>query len=356
MTQEKRKWRVAIAGCHRMVTRTPGSHNFGAAFNAVPEVQVVGVFDFGGDTRAEFAACWRDAWGEVPTYDDYGRMLSEIRPDLLCIATRQTMHADQIELAVPSGVRGILCDKPLATSLEELDRISGACQDVPLLFALDRRWYARYRFLRGQLADGIIGPVTSITAYGLPNLINHGCHWYDTLLALAGDIAPDWVSGFVEDISGEPAESRKRLDPSGRAQIGLSNGAVLYITPDGAHKGPGLPMSFEVVGENGRLFLLNDATESFVWRENDPSNIHRLELPQETEPWPAGSAMVEDLINAVQSGGRTACDIKEACPATEIGFAIHLSAKRQGAQIQLPAETRSLRIKSFEWGNDQASE
>ena len=244
MTQEKRKWRVAIAGCHRMVTRTPGSHNFAAAFNAVPEVQVVSVFDFGAETRAEFVTCWRDVWGEVPTYDDYGRMLSEIRPDLLCIATRQTMHADQIELAVQSGVRGILCDKPLATSLEELDRISAACQDVPLLFALDRRWYARYRYLRGQLADGIISPVTSITAYGLSNLINHGCHWYDTLLALAGDIAPEWVSGFVEDISGEPAESRKRLDPSGRAQIGLSNGVVLYITADGRHQGPGLPMSF----------------------------------------------------------------------------------------------------------------
>ena len=263
------------------------------------------------------------------------------------------MHADQIELAVQSGVRGILCDKPLATSLEELDRISAACQDVPLLFALDRRWYARYRFLRGQLADGIIGPVTSITAYGLSNLINHGCHWYDTLLALAGDVAPEWVSGFVEDISGEPAESRKRLDPSGRAQIGLSNGVVLYITADGRHQGPGLPMSFEVIGENGRLFLLNDATESFVWHENDPSNIHRLELPQETEPWPAGRAMVEDLINAVHSGGRTACDIKEAFPATEIGFAIHLSAKQQGAQIQLPAETRSLRIKSYDWGSTE---
>ncbi len=352
MTQEKQKWRVAIAGCHRMVTPTPGSHNFAAAFHAVPEIQVIGVFDYGEDTRAEFAACWRDVWGEVPTYDDYERMLAETRPDLVCIATRQTMHADQIELAVQSGVRGILCDKPLVTNLEELDRINAACRDVPLLFALDRRWSARYRSLRRQLADGIIGPVTSVTAYGLSNLINHGCHWYDSLLALAGDIAPAWVSGFVEDLSNEPADSRKRQDPSGRATIGLSNGVVLFITSDGAHKGTGLPMNFEVVGENGRLFLLNDAAESFVWRENDPSNIQRLEFPGETEPWPAGKAMVEDLINAVESGGRTACDIGQAIAATEIGFAVHLSSKQQGAKIELPAKTRSLQIKSFEWGNE----
>ena len=352
MTQENQKCRVTVAGCHRMVTRTPGSHNFAAALHAVPEVQVVGVFDYGADTRAEFAACWRDVWGEVPTYDDYERMLAETRPDLVCIATRQTMHADQIELAVQSGVRGILCDKPLVTSLEELDRINAACRDVPLLFALDRRWSARYRSLRGQLADGIIGPVTSVTAYGLSNLINHGCHWYDSLLALAGDIAPAWVSGLVEELSNEPADSRKRLDPTGRATIGLSNGVVLFITPDGAHKGTGLPMNFEVVGENGRLFLLNDAAESFVWRENDPSDMRRLELPGETEPWPAGKAMVEDLINAVESGGKTACDIGQATAATEIGFAVHLSSKQQGAKIELPAKTRSLQIKSFEWGNE----
>ena len=352
MTQDKQKWRLAIAGCHRMVTRTPGSHNFAAALCAVPNVQVVGVFDYGEETRAEFAACWRDVWGEVPTYDDYERMLTETRADLVCIATRQTMHADQIELAVQSGVRGILCDKPLVTSLEELDRINAACRDVPLLFALDRRWSARYRSLRRQLADGIIGPVTSVTAYGLSNLINHGCHWYDSLLALAGDIAPAWVSGFVEDLSNEPAESRKRQDPTGRAQIGLSNGVVLFITSDGAHKGTGLPMNFEVVGENGRLFLLNDAAESFLWRENDPSYTHRLELPRETEPWPAGRSMVEDLISAVENGGRTSCDIKEASPATEIGFAVHLSSKQQGAKIELPAKTRSLQIKSHPWGNE----
>ena len=352
MTREKQKWRVAIAGCHRMVTPTPGSHNFAAALHAVPEVQVAGVFDYGEETRAEFAACWRDVWGDVPIYDDYERMLTETRPDLVCIATRQTMHADQIELAVQSGVRGILCDKPLVTSLEELDRINAACRDVPLLFALDRRWSARYRSLRRQLADGIIGPVTSVTAYGLSNLINHGCHWYDSLLALAGDIAPAWVSGFVEDLSNEPADSRKRQDPTGRAKIGLSNGVVLFITSDGAHKGTGLPMNFEVVGENGRLFLLNDSAAGFAWHEHDPSNIWRLQLPGETEPWPAGKAMVEDLINAVESGGRTACDISHAISATEIGFTVHLSSKQQGAKIELPAKTRSLQIKSYLWGNE----
>ncbi len=38
-------------------------------------------------------------WGQVAAYGDYQRMLEDVKPDLLCIATRQTMDAEQIEAA-----------------------------------------------------------------------------------------------------------------------------------------------------------------------------------------------------------------------------------------------------------------
>ena len=99
--------RVAIAGCHRQTLRKPTSHNFASAFCAHPDAEVVGVFDYGERERAEFVECWRDVWGAVPTFDDYEQLLKEVGPDIVCIATRQTMHADQIERAVAAGVRGI---------------------------------------------------------------------------------------------------------------------------------------------------------------------------------------------------------------------------------------------------------
>ena len=108
------------------------------------------MFDRGTETREEFRACWYETWGGIPGYDDYDRMLGETQPDITCVAIHQTMHADQIEAAVDAGARGILCDKPLATSLAEADRILGACQRarVALAFGLDRRWYESYRVLR----------------------------------------------------------------------------------------------------------------------------------------------------------------------------------------------------------------
>ena len=167
-----------------------------------------------------------------------------------------------------------------------------------------------------------IGEVKSIIAYGLPNLINHGCHWYDALFALAGDVEPVWASGFVDDFSTEPEDSRRRMDPSGRAQIGLSNGTVLYITPDGAYTGRGLPMSFEVIGDTGRLFVLNDAHQSFFWTSDSSDQVQLVELPQDTNAWSAGPAMVRDLVQAIQTNGRTKCDVDQARRATEIGLSL----------------------------------
>ena len=95
---------VAISGCHRQVTKKIGAHNFATFFDAVPETRISAVFDLGPETKEEFVNCW----GDVAAYDNYGQMLDESKPDIICIATSHKMHADQVEAAVASGVRGII--------------------------------------------------------------------------------------------------------------------------------------------------------------------------------------------------------------------------------------------------------
>ena len=126
-------WRVAIAGCHRMLDRKPANHNFATAFDTVPGTEIVAVFDLGAETRQEFVDCWGES---VTAYDNFGSMLQQEQPDILCLATSQKMHADQVRQAVSAGVRAILCDKPLVTSLTEADSLLDACRsaDVPLAF------------------------------------------------------------------------------------------------------------------------------------------------------------------------------------------------------------------------------
>ena len=280
--------RVAVAGCHRMLLRDLTHHNFAAAFNAVPETEIVGVFDYGEETRSDFVTCWQDVWGDIPTFGEYERMLEVVKPDLVCIATRQTMHAEQIEAGVAAGVRGILCDKPLATSLAEMDRILAACADVPLAFGLDRRWSKPYLYLREVMSDRI-GPILSIVAYGLPNTINHGCHLYDAMLGLIGDPEPVWVSGLIDDSDSE--NPRRKMDPPSRAQVGFDNELIAYITTDG-----GKGHSFEVVGEKGRLSIRTDGREAY-FGDGDGGHMEPLEIPSVEGRWPEGPEAVRDLCD-----------------------------------------------------------
>ena len=321
-------------------------HNWANGFARVPDTTVVAVFDKGRETRDEFRGVWRNTWGEMPGYDDYDAMLAETRPDIVCVTTSQTMHADQIESAASAGVRGIACEKPFATSLEESDRIIAACEanGVAMAYLLDRRWMARQRKVCGIIAEGAIGEVEDVSGFGLPNLINHGCHWYDMALALAGDPEPVWTSGHVADVSGDPPDSRRRLDPPGRSTTQLDGGAFMHILPGGSG------LSFQVTGSEGGLLALDDFRSAYYWRNGErPTPI---DLPDDEEEWPAGRAAVEDLVSAVKSGGQTACGLDEARRATEIGFAVHESHNANGARAQLPAAERGLRVRSFPWGNE----
>ena len=355
-TSDSATLRVAVAGCHRQVTDTPGSHNWATAFAAVPDTRVVAVYDRGADTRAQFCTTWRGTWGEIAPYDDYERMVGEVRPDIVCIATRQTHHCAQIVSAAQAGVRGILCDKPFVTSLAESDAALDACRKAGLAIAYgtEWRWDAAYRLLAERLRDGLVGELRTIIAYGAPNLIFHGCHWYDIALLLAGDPEPLWVSGRLDAVSADEPDEGRRLDPPGRAWVGLDNGALLALMPEGGGRG------FSVIGSAGRLEIVNDGRQAYLWeaQAGGAGSSHlsaaptSVTVPQPDSPWPRGAVLVRDLAQAVRGGTATQCDVAQIRRATEIGFAVHESHAAGGAAVTLPAARRTRRIDPRAWGND----
>jgi predicted dehydrogenase len=211
-------------------------------------------------------------------------------------------------------------------------------------FGLDRRWSRRYERIVRAVREGLVGEVQAITAFGVPSLVNLGCHWFDVILRLAGDPEVAWVSGSVDPLGAEPPESRRHLDPPGSCRIGFENGVEAFATWRGAG------LEFDVVGTRGRAVLARDGTELHYWRSDDSVvRRRRLALPPETPPWPR---TVRDLVAALDGGGATVCDVECARRASEISFAVHDSHRRGGHPVS-PAETdRGLRVESFPWGNE----
>ena len=104
---------------------------------------MVAVYDRGAETREAFRACW----ARVALFEDFRRMLEEVRPDLLCVATRQTQHATQIQAGGGGGGAGGAVRQAPGDEHGGGEGLLGACREtgVPLAFGLDRRWSARYR-------------------------------------------------------------------------------------------------------------------------------------------------------------------------------------------------------------------
>jgi predicted dehydrogenase len=235
----------------------------------------------------------------------------------------------------------------------EVDRIvaAGRRHGVRLAFGLDRRWVRYYDALTAALRDGLIGQVHTIVAYGMPNLINHGPHWYDRVLALAGDADLEWGAGRVDRLADEPADSRRRQDPPGSGQIRLANGVEAFLT--WRNFVAGFDMSFDVVGSRGRVVVHSDGRETRVWAPG-PVDLPALG-PGQGPPWdgaPPWPAAVADLFDAVTADRPTRCDLEHARRASEVGFVIHQSS-RQGGRPVGPAEVdRDLRVASFTWGNE----
>jgi predicted dehydrogenase len=203
-------------------------------------VRVVAAVDVDRPRLDEFRARYDIARG----YDDARAMLAAERPELVQICTPPALHAELSVACLEAGA-WVLCEKPLAASLAELDRIVAAeertgryCSSVfqwrfgsgaqhlkrlidsnalgrPLVGVCQTTWYrgeAYYRVpWRGKWA----------TELGGPTMI-HGIHAMDLFLWLLGD----WrvVSAMIGTLDRDV-----EVEDVSLANVRFENGALVSI-------------------------------------------------------------------------------------------------------------------------------
>ena len=115
-----------------------------------------------------------DAFGErfgvEALYHDYRQMLAETQPNICIVATHPELHAEMVTVcAQAASTRAIICEKPMALSLEECDQMIAACQaeDVLLQINHNRRWHSEWVLAKTLLDKGSYRRVQ-------PHLLLHG--------------------------------------------------------------------------------------------------------------------------------------------------------------------------------------
>ncbi len=316
-------------------TSPPFSH--AAAYAATPGVEVVAGCDINPAACEAFVARWRERWPGLRTYADYREMLDRERIDILSVVTPDHLHTDVILTGVAAGVKAVFGEKPLATSLEDADRILAAVRERKVAMTVNhtRRWQPQYVAAREALRAGSIGPLVTILAHlGGPRamLFRNHSHMLD-LLCYFAESDPEWVIGEVEPGFEEYGTAYRgdggrdpSLEPGVNAYVGFRNGVRAFLS--GMKQGVA-EVSVTLIGAKGRL-LVDDAGARLV----APGEGGRITQPVVPRATRAGmQAAVADLIASLETGAPTQSPPEEARKAVALALAILESQALGSAKV-----------------------
>lgn len=110
-------------------------------------------------TRAKAEVLARE-FGVPAVYDDAEALLEREQPDFLDIITDVDTHSRFVHLAAAHQTP-VICQKPMASSLAEAEKMIAACAAGGLWFGIHEnwRWQTPLRELKKVLQSGVIGPV-----------------------------------------------------------------------------------------------------------------------------------------------------------------------------------------------------
>lgn len=95
-------------------------------------------------------------------FDNLERMLDEVKPDFLDIATRPELHVEMLRIAAARKLP-VICQKPMAPRWDEcleMVRIAEKAA-IPFMIHENWRWQPWYRVIAAEMAKGSLGaPVT----------------------------------------------------------------------------------------------------------------------------------------------------------------------------------------------------
>lgn len=148
------------------------------------------------DVRPSALAQALDRWPSLRAYRDYRQMLGEARPDVVSICTWPQSHAEMVEAAAAAGVRGILCEKPLALQMSDIERMREACArgGVKLAGGHQYRFHGLFTAAARLVRSGALGDVEVVRGNIASTLANNGPHLVDTVRFILGDVPARSVS------------------------------------------------------------------------------------------------------------------------------------------------------------------
>ena len=349
-------YRAGLVGCGRIGTLwetdppTPVTH--AGALAVLSQTDLVA----GASRGKEHLQAFGKRWGVEALYHDYREMFAREKLDIVSIATHPGLHRMIVEAALAEGVKGILCEKPLALSLADADALVAGCRSAGCVLSVNhsRRWDPAHRKAKEIVEAGLIGDLVALygfcqgvkpfpawTADEEGPLIHDAVHLFDLFRLFAGD--PTSVVGTaVRRI--QPF----RVEDDSHAIFTFANGlsGVAMVNELTRYNRFGI----EIQGTEGVILLNADGPR--LWqsvdrtdRINEPTS--QMEWWQlEPEAFPALSTTssileaMRELVNCMETGATPSSRGEDGIASLEMVMAIYESQRRGNQPVSFPLAER----------------
>ena len=262
------------------------------------------------------------------------------KPDLLVIATTADGHSSQALQAIEAGVRLILLEKPVATSLASCQQLIQACERTGARIAVNHqmRFLPQYLIPKELINSPAYGGFRSMhVAAGNFGMAMNGTHYFEAFRFLS-DEAPIEVSAKFDLASLPNPRGPQFKDVSGTIRISNSSGRRLYIDAS-ADQGHGVQVTY--MARQGRI-TIDEITGSMTTvvrtAEHRDAPTTRYGLPVEIQQQEIPPVELVDSTKAVLVAllaGEGYPSLADAALAVKTLVAAYHSHRQEGLPVKL---------------------
>lgn len=361
MTAEQPVFRAAIIGTGRIgnsyddeiVERQPAAYYQGAnrhtglyvtqpvnhaeAYQSTPDFALVAA----ANREPEKLSAFGERRGVQALYTDFHQLLRDEQPDVVSVCTQSAEKAEITIAAAAAGVKAIVVEKALATSMAEADAMLAACATHNVLLVVNHpyRFSPLVRQAKRLVAQGAIGELTSVTVHAGGGMLHVGTHTFDLMRYFAGDAVELYakVPGYA------PAQ-----DLAADGMVTFANGITGLFTH--SHREP---QSIEVRGNRGHITLSSMVGDGWLYqvvptqppdaKRQYPERLTMQPITPEVHTLSMTQRLLSELAHALRTGAPFLSTGRDGAAALELGLACFAS-QLAGCAVGLPLQDRSLRV------------
>ena len=308
---------------------------------AIPDVEMIGLADDNVERGKHFAAQFN-----TRRFRDYAALLNE-KPDGVIICCENNLHREQVEMALSAGIKHILCEKPLATTLEDAQAIVQSVEKAgaQLMTAFPMRFSPPIREAQAIISAGKLGRIYGCNATNQGENPSYHRDWFvDQRLSGGGAIMDHtvhvvdllrWIfASEIVEIYAETDHADKPLfaapglaiDTAGVVMISFANGA--FVGLDCSWSRPNYyptwgNIRIDFVGQNGLIVV-----DAFAQHHITYSHPNRRPV---WDYWgtDTNQSMINEFAASIREDRAPAVTGVDGLKAVEAVIAAYLSSETQ---------------------------